>query len=261
MVVTNVVRVPPLAEQRIRAASDVVSVTANLSSMKMKTIRIKWLLIWCWPSFVPSFSYRSVIVLVSFFFSSLFFRLVSFTWPNRSLSLSPFHLLTIKMQMHALFVFLALALATSARPPFGRRADFTLKNGQDAIALKFVVVDTTLLSGHWSFSLLLVRSLKLFQQTLPVRWGRMLVLANSSLSAWTENSLSKHVHPEPCKMSCYRIFWSASDPPLCSCTALPLANKPGTSVTCDTQADADARIAAVGNVNSSRSKTTHIIIE
>jgi len=41
MVVTNVVRVPPLAEQRIRAASDVVSVTANLSSMKMKTIRIK----------------------------------------------------------------------------------------------------------------------------------------------------------------------------------------------------------------------------
>jgi len=52
------------------------------------------------------------------------------------------------MQMHALFVFLALALATSARPPFGRRADFTLKNGQDAIALKFVVVDTTLLSGH-----------------------------------------------------------------------------------------------------------------
>ena len=39
MVVTNVVRVPPLAEQRIRAASDVVSVTANLSSMK--TIRIK----------------------------------------------------------------------------------------------------------------------------------------------------------------------------------------------------------------------------
>ena len=89
-----------------------------------------------------------MIVLVSFFFSSLFFRLVSFTWPNRSLSLSPFHLLTIKMQMHALFVFLALALATSARPPFGRRADFTLKNGQDAIALKFVVVDTTLLSGH-----------------------------------------------------------------------------------------------------------------
>jgi len=50
------------------------------------------------------------------------------------------------MQMHAIFVTLALALAVSARPPFTRRADFTLKNGQDAIALKSVIVDTTLLS-------------------------------------------------------------------------------------------------------------------
>jgi len=52
------------------------------------------------------------------------------------------------MQMHAVFVTLALALATSARPPFSRRADFTLKNGQDAIALKSVVVDTPLLFRH-----------------------------------------------------------------------------------------------------------------
>jgi hypothetical protein len=38
------------------------------------------------------------------------------------------------------FITLALAVAASARPArFGRRADFTLQNGQDAIALKFVV--------------------------------------------------------------------------------------------------------------------------
>ncbi|KAF8513823.1 hypothetical protein BU17DRAFT_6346, partial [Hysterangium stoloniferum] len=30
------------------------------------------------------------------------------------------------------------------------------------------------------------------------------------------------------------------------CIALPLVNKPGTSITCDTAADRDARIAATG---------------
>jgi hypothetical protein len=42
-----------------------------------------------------------------------------------------------------------------------------------------------------------------------------------------------------------------------TCTALPLVNKPGTSVTCDTQADATARVAqALGSraaANSSAS--------
>jgi hypothetical protein len=37
------------------------------------------------------------------------------------------------------FITLALAMAASARPArLGRRAAFDLKNGQDAIALKFV---------------------------------------------------------------------------------------------------------------------------
>ncbi len=39
---------------------------------------------------------------------------------------------------YSAFVALSLALAASARPSFisAKRADFTLKNGQDAIALK-----------------------------------------------------------------------------------------------------------------------------
>ncbi|KAH8101854.1 hypothetical protein BXZ70DRAFT_891199, partial [Cristinia sonorae] len=41
------------------------------------------------------------------------------------------------------------------------------------------------------------------------------------------------------------------------CTALPLVNKPGTSITCDTQADADARIQAAGvDVSSSGNDST-----
>jgi hypothetical protein len=43
------------------------------------------------------------------------------------------------MQMRAVFVTLALALAASAHPTMERRAGFTLQNGQDAIALKCVV--------------------------------------------------------------------------------------------------------------------------
>ena len=35
-----------------------------------------------------------------------------------------------------------------------------------------------------------------------------------------------------------------------TCLALPLVNKPGTSVTCDTQADADARIATALGTSS-----------
>lgn len=38
---------------------------------------------------------------------------------------------------YSLIVALSLAVAASARPQaFSRRADFTLQNGQDAIALK-----------------------------------------------------------------------------------------------------------------------------
>ena len=47
-------------------------------------------------------------------------------------------------------VALSMALAASARPRYlGRRADFTLQNGQDAIALKYVV-DLSASSPQWS---------------------------------------------------------------------------------------------------------------
>jgi hypothetical protein len=40
--------------------------------------------------------------------------------------------------MRSFFIILSLILVTSARPSVDRRASFTLKNGQDAIALKYV---------------------------------------------------------------------------------------------------------------------------
>lgn len=43
------------------------------------------------------------------------------------------------MQMRSVFITLALVLAASARPAVDRRAAFDLKNGQDAIALKYVI--------------------------------------------------------------------------------------------------------------------------
>jgi len=49
-------------------------------------------------------------------------------------------------------------------------------------------------------------------------------------------------------MSCARIFCRRTSNTSNSCVALPLDNKAGTSVTCDSQADADARIAAVRSV-------------
>jgi len=179
---------------------------------KLELRAIKWLPLWCSSLSVPSLSYRSVIVWAFFFlfFASFLLWFVSLTWPNRLLSFSPFHLSIIKMQMHAIFVTLALALATSARPPFTRRADFTLKNGQDAIALKSVIVDNTLLSRYWYwYFCFLVRSSKLFQPIPPARQGRMLVLAKNSPSVWTENSFFSRVHLELCKMSCSRIFVDA----------------------------------------------------
>lgn len=40
-----------------------------------------------------------------------------------------------------------------------------------------------------------------------------------------------------------------------SCAALPLVNSKGTSITCDTQSDIDARIAATGATSSASSST------
>lgn len=121
------------------------------------------------------------------------------------------------MQMHALFVFLALALATSARPPFGRRADFTLKNGQDAIALN--------------------EKFKTLSANSPCQVGE---------DACIGQQFAQCVNGKFTLQACA---------PGTICTALPLANKPGTSVTCDTQADADARIAATGASSSGGSNT------
>jgi len=59
----------------------------------------------------------------------------------------------------------------------------------------------------------------------------------------------KHVHLELCKP--FSLFCRRTSNTSSSCTALPLENKAGTSVTCDSQADADARIAAVRSVKLS----------
>jgi len=206
MVVTNVVRVPPSAKERIKTVSDTVrSPQTWAQGYKMAPSLV---FVFVRPfAFLPICDRLSIFFL---FFASFLLWFVSLTWPNRLLSFSPFHLSIIKMQMHAIFVTLALALATSARPPFTRRADFTLKNGQDAIALKSVIVDNTLLSRYWYwYFCFLVRSSKLFQPIPPARQGRMLVLAKNSPSVWTENSFFSRVHLELCKMSCSRIFVDA----------------------------------------------------
>jgi len=109
------------------------------------------------------------------------------------------------MQLSALFT-LAFCLAVSARPT--RRAAFTLKNGQDAIAL------------------------------------------NNNFKGLTKNS-SCNEGDQACVDGSFAIcsggqFVLTPCPSGTVCAALPLVNKPGTSVTCDTQSDVDARIAATG---------------
>ena len=192
MVVTNVVRVPPSAKERIKTVSDTVRSPQTWAHGYKTTPSLVFV-------FVRPFVFLPICDRLSIFF--LFF---AFFLPIDYFRSAPF----IKMQMHAIFVTLALALAISARPPFTRRADFTLKNGQDAIALKSVIVDTTLLSRYWYFCFS-VKSSKLFQPIPPARQGRMLVLTNNSPSVWTENSFFNRVHLELCKMSCFRIFVDA----------------------------------------------------
>ncbi|KAJ7037545.1 hypothetical protein C8F04DRAFT_1393733 [Mycena alexandri] len=112
--------------------------------------------------------------------------------------------------MHSFtLITLALAAAASARPrSFGRRADFTLKNGQDAIALndKFKTLTAT-----------------------------------SSCTAGQDACVNQQF--AQCVGTTFTLQPCAGGT---ICAALPLVNSAGTSITCTTQADLDARIAATG---------------
>ncbi|KAF5355824.1 hypothetical protein D9756_003993 [Leucocoprinus leucothites] len=112
------------------------------------------------------------------------------------------------MQMRTVFVTLALALAASARPAFDRRADFTLKNGQDAIALN--------------------EKFKTLTANSPCQAGE---------DACINQQFAQCVNGKFVTQACA---------PGTICSALPLVNKAGTSITCTTEADAAARIAATG---------------
>ncbi|THH12973.1 hypothetical protein EW146_g7203 [Bondarzewia mesenterica] len=116
------------------------------------------------------------------------------------------------MQLSVL-VSLALALSISAAPT--RRADFTLKNGQDAIALndkfKTLTADSSCTDGE---------------------------------DACVTGQFAQCVGGKFVLQSCG---------PGTQCAALPLVNSAGTSITCTTQADLDARIAATGATNAGNS--------
>jgi hypothetical protein len=111
--------------------------------------------------------------------------------------------------MHAAFVTLALALAVSAGP-LRRQNDFALKNGQDAIALneKFKTFTD---GGNCD--------------------------AATDANACVGTSFAQCVNGKFVVQACA---------PGTICAALPLVNSAGTSVTCTTAADRDARIAATG---------------
>ncbi|EJF65144.1 hypothetical protein DICSQDRAFT_98725 [Dichomitus squalens LYAD-421 SS1] len=109
----------------------------------------------------------------------------------------------------SVIVALSMALAASARPRYlGRRADFTLKNGQDAIAL------------NQKFATLTPDS--------PCNAGDQ-ACVNDQFAQCVGGKFVL----QPCAGGTV-------------CAALPLVNSPGTSITCDTAADRDARIAATG---------------
>ncbi|TFK87032.1 hypothetical protein K466DRAFT_565634 [Polyporus arcularius HHB13444] len=111
---------------------------------------------------------------------------------------------------YSIFVALSLALAASARPSFisSKRAEFTLKNGQDAIAQNDKFKALTPASTCNAGDIACVNDQ--FAQCV----GGKFVL-------------------QPCGGGTI-------------CAALPLVNSAGTSVTCTTAADRDARIAATG---------------
>ncbi|KAI1796476.1 hypothetical protein LXA43DRAFT_621416 [Ganoderma leucocontextum] len=106
-------------------------------------------------------------------------------------------------------VALSMALAVSARPKYlGRRQDFKLKNGQDAIALNQQFATLT--------------------PTSACTTGEQ-ACVNDQFAQCVNGKFQL----QPCAAGTI-------------CVALPLVNSAGTSVTCDTAADRDARIAATG---------------
>ncbi|KAI0657911.1 hypothetical protein C8Q70DRAFT_1055291 [Cubamyces menziesii] len=116
------------------------------------------------------------------------------------------------------FVAVSMALAASAGPSFVRRASFTLQNGKDAIALN-----------------------QKFQSLTP----------NSSCQtgedACIDNKFAQCVNGKFVLQQCGGGL---------ICAALPLVNSAGTSITCTTAADRDARIAATGATDASNNAAT-----
>ncbi|EEB96722.1 hypothetical protein MPER_04095, partial [Moniliophthora perniciosa FA553] len=111
--------------------------------------------------------------------------------------------------MHVAFVTLALILSASARPmQLGKRQDFKLKNGQDAIAL------------NQKFATL--------QPGAACQAGE-----NACINGQFSQCVAGNFVSQPCA-------------PGTVCAALPLVNSAGTTITCTTEADRDARIAETG---------------
>ncbi|OJT08567.1 hypothetical protein TRAPUB_494 [Trametes pubescens] len=106
------------------------------------------------------------------------------------------------------FAALSLAAAVSAGPTFQRRAAFTLQNGKDAIAL------------NAKFSKLTADS-----------------SCQTGEDACVDNKFAQCVSGKFVTQQCGGGL---------ICAALPLVNSAGTSITCTTAADRDARIAATG---------------
>jgi hypothetical protein len=105
-------------------------------------------------------------------------------------------------------IALALALSASARPARFQRASFDLANGQQAI------------KENASFKTLTASSSCTAGQ-------------DACVTGQFAQCVSGKFVLQPCAGGTV-------------CASLPLVNKPGTSITCDTQADVDARIAATG---------------
>jgi len=113
--------------------------------------------------------------------------------------------------MHAAFITLAFALAAAAGPT--RRADFTLQNGQDAIALN----------------------------------NKFKTLTPDSACTADEDACVQDKFAQ-CVSGKFVIQACAATT---ICAALPLDNKAGTTITCTTPADLAARIAATGATDAS----------
>ncbi|TFK93029.1 hypothetical protein K466DRAFT_169146 [Polyporus arcularius HHB13444] len=115
---------------------------------------------------------------------------------------------------YSLFVALSLALAATARPSYlSRRADFSLQNGKDAIALN--------------------DKFKTLSASSPCQAGE---------DACVNDQFAQCVSGKFVTQAC-----AAGT----ICAALPLVNSAGTSITCTTAADRDARIAATGATSGS----------